>query len=96
MCMLGTALPPSTSILMTLCTLCVQSCCMEPTPLQGIPAPNAPQPQASAAPLQRPVKRPITIQPPPDAPQQQQEYAQQQQQEQRGRRYSAMAGHAQV
>lgn len=66
--------------------------------VQGIPAPSAPQPQMSAAPLQRPVKRPIIIQPPPDAPQQPQDFApqQQQQDQHRGRRYSAMAGHAPV
>jgi len=67
---------------------------------QGIPAPSTPQPQASAAPLQRPVRRPITIQSPPEAgDQQQQEYPLQQQQAQAqqqrtgGRRYSAMTGH---
>ena len=64
------------------------------SPEQGIPAPSAPQPQASAAPLQRPVKRPIIIQPPPDAPQPQEYAPQPQQDQQRGRRYSAMAGHA--
>ena len=67
--------------------------------VQGIPAPSAPQPQASAAPLQRPVKRPIIIQPPPDAPQQSQDFVPQppqQQDQQRGRRYSAMAGHGQA